>query len=464
MTSYIRHWGLTDSEILYETVSKLAQVKENGCWPEGCPRGPFAREHGRGSRLEPASEAHKGALQPGSHHLYCVPSRVWTVPSLCSWKFWKIQDNFDTDGQLMGPLSRSNPTARRGRNNLEFFKIFMNLGMEMSTLSMGHSIHLFYHAWATVSPVEIIDISICTGKGSRCTERRRESSYWPCTWRRFPTRLSYSCRTESFSTIEIQNRRMTMWSESTNRIWNYRNVGASVWKTWNFLYCVPSRVWHPRHLCHATFAHFEMISTTKGSWIRSGLRRDWIQLPVVVEIISQFPKRWRWGRVLEVTYLCHRWVAVVIRFTPCSVVSTEKSCHDSRTPFKNNCQNLSRQEIISRPNSPRHANLNASGCGNANDIVVIVVRALAARRGLLTDETSGGCTENRPRWRHRAGWLAGESVFRGTTAENVLAAPSNRQSGVSWDHFHLNPLSVNRSWPSLWKFWNFWNDFEVSSY
>ena len=45
---------------------------------------------------------------------------------------------------------------------------------------------------------------------------------------------------------------------------------------------------HPRHLCHATFADCEMISTTTGSWIRSHrlrLRRDRIQLPVVVEII-----------------------------------------------------------------------------------------------------------------------------------------------------------------------------------
>ena len=66
----------------------------------------------------------------------CVPSRVWTVPSLCSWKFWKIQDNFDLDGQLdsIAPEARSNPTARRGRNYLEFFKIFMNIGTELSTL------------------------------------------------------------------------------------------------------------------------------------------------------------------------------------------------------------------------------------------------------------------------------------------------------------------------------------------
>ena len=77
-------------------------------------------------------------------HLYCVPSREWTVSSLCSWKFWKIRDDFDPDGQLdsIAPKARSNPTARRGRNHLKFFKIFMNMGTELSTLSIGHSIDL----------------------------------------------------------------------------------------------------------------------------------------------------------------------------------------------------------------------------------------------------------------------------------------------------------------------------------
>ena len=58
--------------------------------------------------------------------LYSVPSRVWTVPSLSEWKFWKIRDDFDPDGQLdsIAPEARSNPTARRGRNHLEFVKIF----------------------------------------------------------------------------------------------------------------------------------------------------------------------------------------------------------------------------------------------------------------------------------------------------------------------------------------------------
>ena len=38
------------------------------------------------------------------------------------------------------PPARSNPTARRGRNYLEFFEIFMNIGTELSTLSIGHNI------------------------------------------------------------------------------------------------------------------------------------------------------------------------------------------------------------------------------------------------------------------------------------------------------------------------------------
>ena len=58
-----------------------------------------------------------------------LESVEWTVPSLCSWKFWKIRDDFDVDGQLdsIAPPARSNPTARRRRNHLEFFKIFMNI-------------------------------------------------------------------------------------------------------------------------------------------------------------------------------------------------------------------------------------------------------------------------------------------------------------------------------------------------
>ena len=45
------------------------------------------------------------------------------------------------------------------------------------------------------------------------------------------------------------------------------------------------------------FDKFEMISTPTGSWIRSRLRRDRIQLPVGVEIISNFSKfSFRQGR------------------------------------------------------------------------------------------------------------------------------------------------------------------------
>ena len=63
--------------------------------------------------------------------LYSVPSRVWTVPFLSACKLWKIR---------IQPPARSNPTARRGRNHFEFFKIFMRTGTELSTLSMGQSI------------------------------------------------------------------------------------------------------------------------------------------------------------------------------------------------------------------------------------------------------------------------------------------------------------------------------------
>ena len=72
--------------------------------------------------------------------LYFVPSRVWTVPSLCSWKILKNARYFRPQWAGDGPPARSNPTARRGRNYLEFFKSFMNIGTELSTLSMGQSI------------------------------------------------------------------------------------------------------------------------------------------------------------------------------------------------------------------------------------------------------------------------------------------------------------------------------------
>ena len=44
-------------------------------------------------------------------------------------KILKIQDNFDPDVQFdsIAPEARSNPTTRRGRNYIEFFRIFMNI-------------------------------------------------------------------------------------------------------------------------------------------------------------------------------------------------------------------------------------------------------------------------------------------------------------------------------------------------
>ena len=47
--------------------------------------------------------------------------------------------------------AQSNPTARRGRNYLEFFKIFMNIGTKLSTLSMGQSIR---------EPADILDTHV----------------------------------------------------------------------------------------------------------------------------------------------------------------------------------------------------------------------------------------------------------------------------------------------------------------
>ena len=59
--------------------------------------------------------------------------------------FEKNSRYFHSDWQLDSilPPSCSNPTARSGRNDLEFFKIFMNLATELSALSMGHSIRIF---------------------------------------------------------------------------------------------------------------------------------------------------------------------------------------------------------------------------------------------------------------------------------------------------------------------------------
>ena len=84
-------------------------------------------------------------LQTGTHthdFLYllrpieCVGS---SVPMFM--KILKIQDNFDPNGQLdsIAPAARSNPTARRGRNYLEFFKIFINIGKELSTHTLDET-------------------------------------------------------------------------------------------------------------------------------------------------------------------------------------------------------------------------------------------------------------------------------------------------------------------------------------
>ena len=54
------------------------------------------------------------------------------------------------------------------------------------------------------------------------------------------------------------------------------------------LYSVPSRVWTPTSPLPCNFANFEMISARTGNWW--GLRRDRIQLPVIVELIWKFAK------------------------------------------------------------------------------------------------------------------------------------------------------------------------------
>ena len=53
--------------------------------------------------------------------------------------FEKIQDNFHPDGQLDSITPEAPLTDRRGRSNVEFFTIFMNIGTELATLSMGYS-------------------------------------------------------------------------------------------------------------------------------------------------------------------------------------------------------------------------------------------------------------------------------------------------------------------------------------
>ena len=49
-------------------------------------------------------------------------------------KFWKKIEKIST------PQTRSNPTARRGRKHVEFFKIFMSKVTGLSAISMGSGI------------------------------------------------------------------------------------------------------------------------------------------------------------------------------------------------------------------------------------------------------------------------------------------------------------------------------------
>ena len=55
-------------------------------------------------------------------------------------------EHFMPSNWTISTSARSNPTARRGRNHPEFFKIFMHTWVKLSALSMGQSIGLEY-AW-----------------------------------------------------------------------------------------------------------------------------------------------------------------------------------------------------------------------------------------------------------------------------------------------------------------------------
>ena len=59
----------------------------------------------------------------------------------------------------MGHPARSNSTARRGRNHLEFFKTFMQTGTEMSTLSMGQSIFILHDLQKSSKPKRLPEAS-----------------------------------------------------------------------------------------------------------------------------------------------------------------------------------------------------------------------------------------------------------------------------------------------------------------
>ena len=64
--------------------------------------------------------------------LYSVWSRMWTPSSLLSCNFYKLRDDFDDHGQLDSIAPKAPSTVPRGRNYLEFFKIFMNIWTDCS--------------------------------------------------------------------------------------------------------------------------------------------------------------------------------------------------------------------------------------------------------------------------------------------------------------------------------------------
>ena len=98
------------------------------------------RVHDRGflARTPPPSSYFLTMCPTAHWNVFSVPPSVWTVPFLCSWKFWKIQD-FSTPTGSWWSLRRDRIQLPVGVE-IEFFKIFMNIGTELSTLSIGHSI------------------------------------------------------------------------------------------------------------------------------------------------------------------------------------------------------------------------------------------------------------------------------------------------------------------------------------
>ena len=159
----------------------LSKRSGDGHLRTDCNHGVYAKLVHQSSHHRSGYGSQSGvALQGSKVTLYCVQTRVWTVPSLCSWKFWKIQDNFDPDGQLdsIAPLARSNPTARRGRHYLEFFKIFMNIETVLSTLSMEHSIKAVKKHFAVVG--RVWPPSLPTSSPTPDISSYRKA--WRCSW------------------------------------------------------------------------------------------------------------------------------------------------------------------------------------------------------------------------------------------------------------------------------------------